>query len=151
MSLDVYLKGDEPRPVTGSGIYIREAGSTVEITDEEWQRRYPGMEPVRLVVEQGATTDVLYHGNITHNLGRMAQAANIYAQLWRPDECGITLAQPLILPLAAGLNRLRNDPAMYRSYNPENGWGTYEQLVAFVAAYLKACIDHPTARIEVSR
>jgi hypothetical protein len=151
MSLDVYLIGDTPVPVTGSGIFIREAGTTIEITDEEWQRRFPGVTPVRVIKNPDATTTTLYHGNITHNLNRMAEAANIYAQLWRPDECGITLAQSLILPLAAGLNRLRNDPAMYRAYNPENGWGTYEHLVAFVAAYLKACIDHPTARIEVSR
>lgn len=33
----------------GSGIYVRENGATVEITREEWDRRNPGREPVRVV------------------------------------------------------------------------------------------------------
>lgn len=31
----------------GSGIYVRRNGSTVEITEEEWNRLNPGREPVR--------------------------------------------------------------------------------------------------------
>lgn len=31
----------------GSGIYIREFGANVEISEEEWKRRHPGIEPVR--------------------------------------------------------------------------------------------------------
>lgn len=33
----------------GSGIFIREHGATVEISEEEWYKRYPGKEPVRLI------------------------------------------------------------------------------------------------------
>lgn len=32
----------------GSGIFIREFGQTKEISEEEWYRRYPGVEPVRV-------------------------------------------------------------------------------------------------------
>lgn len=38
----------EPKPKPcGSGIYVREFGANVEISEEEWQRRHPGIEPVR--------------------------------------------------------------------------------------------------------
>ena len=32
----------------GSGIFVRENGVNIEITEEEWRRRAPGREPVRL-------------------------------------------------------------------------------------------------------
>ena len=38
---------------------------------------------VKLVDENG---DYLYEDNITHNLGQMADRADIYKCLWRPDE-----------------------------------------------------------------
>lgn len=37
----------EPKESCGSGIFVREFGDTVEITEEEWQRLAPGIEPVR--------------------------------------------------------------------------------------------------------
>lgn len=33
---------------TGSGIFVRENGATVEISEEEWYRRNPNREPVRV-------------------------------------------------------------------------------------------------------
>lgn len=42
---------------------------------------------------KGKNGETLYSRNITHNLGRMAQAAGIYECLWRPEEHGITHAQ----------------------------------------------------------
>lgn len=35
------------RVKVGSGIFVRENGTSVEITEEEWNRRNPGREPVR--------------------------------------------------------------------------------------------------------
>lgn len=35
------------KDASGSGIFIREFGALVEITEEEWKRRNPGIEPVR--------------------------------------------------------------------------------------------------------
>ncbi|MCF1193193.1 hypothetical protein LRR18_16510 [Mangrovimonas sp. AS39] len=32
---------------TGSGIYVRELGATIEISEEDWYKRNPGIEPVR--------------------------------------------------------------------------------------------------------
>ena len=93
----------------------------------------------------------LYWSNITHNLGKMAGAAGIYQQLWRPDEIGITKASELIAPLTEGLALLQSDPERFKQYDAANGWGTYVHFVPWVEAYLGACVAHPKADIHVSR
>jgi hypothetical protein len=95
----------------------------------------------------------LYWRNITHNLGGMAGAAGLYKALWRPEEVGIDRAALLVEPLERGLEKLR-DPANRPALDallPENGWGTYEGLVAFVADYLRAARNYPLAKVRVSR
>lgn len=93
----------------------------------------------------------VFEYNITHNLGKMAEAAGIYQHLWRPEELGIKTAGELIKPLADGLVKLDNAPEYFRQFNPGNGWGCYEDLVKFVVKYLNACLLHPDAEIYVSR
>jgi hypothetical protein len=93
----------------------------------------------------------LYWRNITHNLGKMAAAADVYKALWRPEEIKAKQAKDIIQPLTDGLQRLQEDPERYRQLNPDNGWGTYEGLVSFVQEYLKACTESPGATIRVSR
>jgi hypothetical protein len=93
----------------------------------------------------------VYDANITHNLNKMATAAGIYAHLWRPDEIGVKYAKELITPLAEGLAKLKADPVGFGKYDAPNGWGTYPALVGFVEKYLDACIEHPDAKVEVSR
>jgi hypothetical protein len=93
----------------------------------------------------------VFECNITHNLGKMADAAGIYKHLWRPEELGITKARDLIAPLADGLGRLRADPGGFSLHNAANGWGRYEHLVSFVEQYLAACRENPDADIRVSR
>jgi len=147
MSLDVYLT-DVPCAPGGSGIFIRERGSTREITREEWDTRFPGYEPVACHTD--APRD-RYSRNITHNLNSMALAAGIYKELWHPDEIGIVRAAQLVEPLTAGLALLESDPARFEAFNPENGGGDYEGLVEFVRDYLRACETNPDARVSVSR
>lgn len=125
MSLDVYLES-EPHTVT---CRCSECGH--EHTREE--------------------SAIIYSANITHNLGRMADAAGIYAHLWRPDEIGVTRARELIEPLRAGLALLRSNPARFEQFNAPNGWGLYKHFVPFVAAYLAACKRNPDAIVRVSR
>jgi hypothetical protein len=150
MSLDIFLRVNRKTPkVLDSGIFIREDGQTKEISREEWDRRYPGREPI--IVMPPSENAATYSGNITHNLRIMADAADLYECLWRPDEIGITLAIQLIQPLKDGLARLQSDPETYRALNPVNGWGSYEGLVDFVAEYLAACIAFPEAEVFVSR
>lgn len=152
MSLDVSLYADAPptAPKGGSGIFVRRNGATVEMSREEWDRAFPGQEPVILTAEYGVDTCV-YDGNITHNLGKMADAAGIYQHLWRPEELGITQAKGLIEPLTEGLALLRADPDRFKSHNPPNGWGDYDGLVRFVSEYLAACTEYPEATVRASR
>lgn len=89
--------------------------------------------------------------NITHNLGHMARAVDLYEYLWRPEELGIEKASQLGPILYDGLARFISNESQCRHRSPENGWGTYEGLVKFVSEYLVACAKYPDAIIEVSR
>ncbi len=92
----------------------------------------------------------LYSGNITHNLGRMAMAAEIYGYLWHPEELGIDKAAPLIAPIKAGLCKLVTEPAKFKQYDSPNGWGLYEHFVPFVINYLQALQEYPDATVRTS-
>jgi hypothetical protein len=93
----------------------------------------------------------VYSANITHNLGRMADAAGMYEAMWRPEEIGATTAGQITDRLRDGLVALRETPVYFRTFNPANGWGSYEGLVRFTEEYLSACTTYPSARIETWR
>lgn len=93
----------------------------------------------------------VFTSNITHNLNVMAQTAGIYKYIWRPEELGIKTAAELIEPLRTGLRLLKSDPGRFKRYDASNGWGTYEQFVPWVEAYLKACEENPDAEVSVCR
>lgn len=151
MGLDVYLKipGQKTNKHAGSGIFVRENGQTVEISEFEWAQRCADYMPSRVQPEAG--TDEVFTANITHNLGNMADEAGIYECLWRPDELGITKAEALIKPLSEGLRKLKRDPERFIPLNPPNGWGCYEAFVPWVERYLIACITYPEAEVSVWR
>lgn len=98
-----------------------------------------------------AADECVFSRNITHNLGRMADAAGIYEVLWRPEDNGITKASQCIEPLSVGLLDLVRNRAKYEAYNSQNSWGSYEHFVPFVTAVLTACCDYPDAEVSVSR
>lgn len=149
MSLDVYLERKGVQNIGGPCIFVREEGTIRELTREEWDKRFPGREPV--VVECPSDTEEVYWANITHNLSKMADEAGIYEALWRPDEHGMTHAHQLIEPLRAGLAKLKADPEHYETFNAPNGWGMYHHFVPFVEDYLGACEKYPDAKVRVSR
>lgn len=95
----------------------------------------------------------VFEWNITHNLNEMARMAGLYEPLWRPDEIDppIKTAIELVPFLDEGLHQLLTYRDRLRELNPKNGWGTYDNLVAFVVAYRVACRKWPQARVEVSR
>ena len=101
--------------------------------------------------EQSSHEEEYYSDNITHNLNIMAEAADIYAYLWYPEEVDVQYAEDLIEPLTKGLAKLKYDPEYYMIFNPKNGWGTYERLVEFVENYLIACKEYPNYEIVVDR
>jgi len=148
MSLDVYLEMKGAQNQTIRKIFIREEGQTKEISRAEWDLRFPGREPVIVDSDEDNT---VYSANITHNLEKMAEEAGIYKHLWRPEELDIHKANELIEPLTEGLKVLKSNPAEFKRFNPENGWGNYEGLVEFVDRYLNACINFPDAEIRVWR
>lgn len=148
MSLDVYLT----MPCDGANsayprdaIFIREGGQKKEISRDEWNRRYPGREPVTVEKDQG---NCVFEANITHNLNVMAKEAGIYQHLWHPDELGITKARQLIAPLANGLALMTSDPERFIAFNPDNGWGSYDIFVPWIASYLNACCTYPNADVS---
>ena len=149
MSLDVYLNmPGQVKAKTGTGVFVREGGATVELTEAQVRDKFPDYEPVVVVQEEG---EEVYWRNITHNLGKMAIEAGIYQVMWRPEEQGWTKASQLIDPLRAGLDLLRSDPDRFKRFNPDNGWGSYDGLVEFVDSYLNACVEYPDADVLVSR
>jgi hypothetical protein len=153
MSLTVYLRLPDPPEESFESmpkIYIRERGSTREISREEWDERFPDSEPVAL--DPGWADECkVFDANITHNLGAMAKAAGIYHVVWRPEENGITTAHQLIPYLEKGLEDLRSDRTKFEAFNAPNGWGTYDNFVSFISRYLAGCKQYPEALVEASR
>jgi hypothetical protein len=147
MSLTVYLVDSVPTKQK-TRIFIREGGATREISEEEWNKLHPDKPPLKT---DGYYNNECYSANITHNLNKMADAAGLYQALWRPEEIGITKAIHLIVPLSQGLAMLLGDRARFETFNPVNGWGSYDALVGFVKGYLTACIEYPDAEVDVSR
>ncbi len=148
MSLDVYLTTANKR-YSAPAIHIRENGCTKEITLAEWEKRFPDREPVMMAPT--IYSNKVFWANITHNLNTMAAEVGLYKSLWRPDEVSVTKAEQLINPLSFGLLLLRSDPTRFKKFNPPNGWGDYEGLVAFVSDYLDACKQYPDATVSVWR
>lgn len=169
MSLDISLIAKEPITKKAYGIFIREGGATIEISAEEWNRRNPDRK-VDVEIQEYETYDV-YETNITHNLGKMAGKAGIYEALWRPhrlkadynipendhnaeyeyESKSHTEAREIISIVEKGLADLRKRPDYYKQFSAENGWGTYEQFVPWVAKYLNALKEYPNAKIECGR
>lgn len=94
----------------------------------------------------------VHHGNITHNLNRMAEAAGLYEYLWRAEEKGIYKAEQLIAPLVNGIEYLEeHKEELKEKYTPANGWGSYEGLLSFCKELLHRCAEYPQSDVEVSR
>lgn len=141
MSLDIYLERER---------YITYDKITFERKDEQ-----------------------LYWKNITHNLTEMADKAGIYEALWRPfkllpnynwenelldkeyeyifEENNVVRAKDITDIMKKGLQFMKDNRKMLQKFNPDNGWGSYEGLLAAVTEYTEALIDNPEAIITVSR
>jgi len=94
---------------------------------------------------------VVYEVNITHNLGKMASEAGVYEACWRPEEIGAEKAKDIIPILEKGIALMESDRERFESFAPENGWGTYGNLLQFLRNHLAACKENPEAEIRVSR
>ena len=165
MGLNVGLYLDRPIEKSGTGIFVRDDGRARELSAEEARERYPDA----VIKEKTYLTDCVYDDNITHNLCEMAEQAGLYDALWRPykllpewnDNANIyehgfqhshtILAKDIMGYIAIGYAKLISEPEYYKTFNPSNGWGSYDGLVRFVSNYLKACVDYPLAMVKVNR
>ena len=147
MSLDIYLKVTEPISITRTGIFVRRNGKTEELSYDEAVSLYPDCE----INEYIGETDIVFHGNITHNLGKMAKHVGVYNHLWKPDDVGVIYANELIFPLRKGIHQMKINPDKYKEFNPDNGWGTYENLLELMENYLNKCYEYPDSIIQISR
>lgn len=181
MSLDVYLRTPGiVTTIEAPRIFIRENGATKEISREEWDQRFPNREPYTLndaeesdtVYSRNIThnlTRMAHEAGIYQALWRPGELLDptTAARIREAEKVGnyhdaggafelerslpTVTGRDLIAPLESGLALLRSDPERFKAFNPENGWGDYDALVAFVAGYLEACRKHPDAIVEVSR
>ena len=92
----------------------------------------------------------VFSENITHNLGRMAEAAGFYKYLWRASENGICFVSELEPHLRVGLVKLIMEPKKYRKFDSPNGWGTYDNFVPWLIKVVNACEEYPEMRVEVN-
>lgn len=105
---------------------------------------------------------VVYEATITHNLADMAMACGLYNPMWRPcklynvpdereSEFKYAEAGELADALRYGVKELESNPDKYKQFNPEDGQGTYEDLLRVAKDYLNHCDRYPYAEIKVSR
>ena len=94
---------------------------------------------------------MLFDANITHNLNKMAKEAGLYDALWCPLENGNSFAGDIMPALVEGYNELKENPEKYKKFDADNGWGTYDDFLPWVAEYMGACDKHPLACIWISK
>lgn len=113
----------------------------------------------------------LYNANITHNLGKMAEAAGLYEALWRPyqlkegynidegdyqaeykfEEDNPVKANEIIPIIEKGLKDMKARPEHYKTFNSSNGWGMYHNFVPWIERYLEALKEYPELFVECDR
>ena len=149
MSLDISIKANAPVIKNGIGIFVRENGKTNELTAEEAKER--GWEGINI----DFVSEYAWTGNITHNLGKMASNVTpdgkpytLYDLLWggKYKHC-----RDLISKLHVCILYMLMNKEELKKYNPENGWGTYEQLLEFTKEFQMACIDNQDCKIEIDK
>lgn len=98
-----------------------------------------------------------WSGNITHNLGRMANqipvgATTLYYVCWRPEEIGLSKVKQILPLLIEGIHYMLDHRKELEKYNPSNGWGSYNVFMKFLLNYKQACEDSdPESEVSVGR
>lgn len=159
MSLDLYIISKTPVSHLGTGVFIRQNGANVELSVDEVKKAYPDSE---VEVREYEDNEV-WHGNITHNMGKMAKQVSVsvytlYQLLWRPEETDLVPdghpTQRYLDCLNIALEKLKAGKDKLLVYNPSNGWGNYDLLLQFASEYLNRLMFlHPLSEytIEASR
>ena len=153
MSLDLYIVSKTPVLHRGTEVYIKENGETKELkTKQEVLTHFPDTNPDN-INEITYKDNIYFHLNITHNLTEMADkccvpldnnnSVSLYQLMWHPeDTLGIiTPTMDYVTELMSCYKMLAENPDLFKRYNPDNGWGTYEQLLHKVKKYIEALIS----------
>lgn len=153
MSLSLYIISKNPVIHRGTGVYIRENGETRELeTKQEVLKYFPDVNPDE-IDEYSYEDDEYFHLNLTHNLVKMAQeckllgshlsleggsTVTLYDLIWHPKEnLGIVVPDMEYLQdITSCYKALLENAEFFKKYNPDNGWGSYEQLLKGVKKYL---------------
>lgn len=93
----------------------------------------------------------LFDGQITGNLWNMAEEAGIAHHIWRPWTVGLSKAHHLINPLRDAIARIEADPARFDRFAAAEPYSKRANLLRFLKQYLRACMKHPEADIQVGR
>ena len=94
----------------------------------------------------------VFETNITHNLNKMAIRADLYKVMWRPEEVGIKIGRDCVRPLVKGIQFLvDHQQVMEDNDSPDNGWGTYDNLLDTAVDYLVACLRYPECEVITCR
>ena len=93
-------------------------------------------------------TEVVVDMNITHNLGKMWQAAGIYEALYLSE--GKT-AKEILPTLKEGLAKMIANPEKYHALSAGNGWGTYRQAVPWLIELIEQFELYPDGKVWVCR
>lgn len=155
MSLNLYIESKTPVYHRGTGVYIRVNGETKELkTKQEVLTYFPDANPDE-IKETSYVDNEYFHMNITHNLTEMADqcevtgtcstykdTVSLYDLLWHPEEnLGITaLTKEYLNDVTKCFLKLTSTPEFFEKYNPDNGWGTYDQLVEKTKQYIIALL-----------
>lgn len=82
--------------------------------------------------------------NLTYNLIPMLWAAGM--PRWA-EFVGMNAADAGLM-WEAVVDELKSKPDLYKTLNPENGWGNYEGAVNTLTELAACCAAYPSARIE---
>lgn len=166
MSLDLYVMSfKKPVKHKGTGILIRVNGHTKELTLGEAEGLYVSDSINEITSED----NIYWHGNITHNLGAIADhcycycpdKTSLYSILCRPEETTLLtvnrkLTSSYVKAISICLRELKEHRDYYEKFNPENNLGDYVTLVNFAESFLEALDKIPQKEyneyiIEASR
>lgn len=155
MSLDLYIISKTPVLHRGTGVYIRENGETKELsTKQEVLTYFHDMNP-DTIEEKTYEDNDYFHINITHNLVTMANKCKVhgtcnynfdsavvtlYDLMWHPED-NLNITTPnmdYLEDIVTCYRKLLEKPDYFKKFNPNNGWGTYEQLVKRTKEYISA-------------
>ena len=135
---------------------------------EQLGTAYRGWDREEKIRTQTNLTDKVLWINITHNLAEMAahvpiqftdiegnkHDTDLYHIMWRPKEVfkkEIIVLNDLKRPLKVALEYVLSMEDELSEYNPDNGWGHYENFCYVIPEYIRACYKWPDAIVKVSR